>query len=359
MNYSIIFSIIMIIFLYYINIKFSVTGRKDILFGCIVEDEFKKKEPFKALIKNYKITKTFILVISVLVTITGLFINNEYIPEIGILIYIVLSIVIGVIFNNRVKFLKRNNKFNQESKKEVAVVNLEKQKITIKRIIFYIAITMSFIIFNVYMVIERYPYLPNKIATHFNINGQPNGWMVKSPELILSLTSILFITLIIYVVIDIILQKTHCKINPKNPEESHKANQKTNKILSIMLFITMLPEFISLTIGNLMTLEVVTFNCGIIISLLQGITLIGVIITILVSFKSKNNYNVKNDKVVYKDDDSYWKAGFIYYNKNNSNVFVEKRSGLGVTINAGTTIGMAIYIGIVILIAFTVILPFI
>lgn len=349
----------MIIFLYYISIKFSITGRKDILFGCVVEDELKKKEPFKTLIKNYKISKTFILVISVLVTITGLFINDEYIPEMGILIYIILSMVIGIIFNNRVKFIKRNNKFNQKNKKEVVIVNLEKQKITIKRIIFYIAITMSFIIFNAYMVIERYPYLPNKIAIHFNINGQPNGWMEKSPELLLSLTSILFITLIIYVGVDIILQKTHCKINPKNPEESHKVNQKTNKILSVMLFITMLPEFISLTIGNLMTLGVVTFNCGIIINLLQVITIIGIIITTLVSFKSKNNYKIKNDKVVYKDDDNYWKAGFIYYNKNNSNVFVEKRSGLGVTINAGTTIGMAIYIGIVILIAFAIILPFI
>lgn len=145
MNYLIIFSIIMIIFLYYISIKFSITGRKDILFGCVVEDELKKKEPFKTLIKNYKISKTFILVISVLVTITGLFINDEYIPEMGILIYIILSMVIGIIFNNRVKFIKRNNKFNQKNKKEVVIVNLEKQKITIDNFLY----SYYYVVYNI------------------------------------------------------------------------------------------------------------------------------------------------------------------------------------------------------------------
>lgn len=57
---------------------------------------------------------------------------------------------------------------------------------------------------------------------------------------------------------------------------------------------------------------------------------------------------IEKDTVVQKDDDDKWIFGLIYYNKEDPRVNVEKRFGIGYTVNAGTPAGMAIYIGTVI-----------
>jgi uncharacterized membrane protein len=45
------------------------------------------------------------------------------------------------------------------------------------------------------------------------------------------------------------------------------------------------------------------------------------------------------------DDDNLWKlANSIYYNPNDSSIFIEKRVGSGWTVNAGRPVGMALMI---------------
>lgn len=54
------------------------------------------------------------------------------------------------------------------------------------------------------------------------------------------------------------------------------------------------------------------------------------------------------------DDDKFWKlANSIYYNPNDSSVFVEKRVGIGWTVNTGRPAGMFIMILPFIIIAIT------
>ena len=44
------------------------------------------------------------------------------------------------------------------------------------------------------------------------------------------------------------------------------------------------------------------------------------------------------------NDDQYWKAGLFYFNKNDPSIFVEKRFGVGWTINLANPIGFLILI---------------
>ena len=46
------------------------------------------------------------------------------------------------------------------------------------------------------------------------------------------------------------------------------------------------------------------------------------------------------------DDDRHWKLGMIYYNPDDPSFFIEKRYGVGWTINFGHTIAVAMFIGI-------------
>ena len=49
------------------------------------------------------------------------------------------------------------------------------------------------------------------------------------------------------------------------------------------------------------------------------------------------------------DDDHYWKAGIFYFNKNDPSIFVEKRFGVGWTINFGHPLGYFILFGPIVL----------
>lgn len=51
-------------------------------------------------------------------------------------------------------------------------------------------------------------------------------------------------------------------------------------------------------------------------------------------------------QLIYSDDDEYWGNGFTYHNPRDRSLFVEKRVGIGMTINTGTLAGKIIMGGI-------------
>jgi uncharacterized membrane protein len=54
--------------------------------------------------------------------------------------------------------------------------------------------------------------------------------------------------------------------------------------------------------------------------------------------------------VVNRADDSYWKMGAFYFNKDDPSIFVEKRFGIGYTLNFANPVGWIVMAGIVIVI---------
>jgi uncharacterized membrane protein len=60
-------------------------------------------------------------------------------------------------------------------------------------------------------------------------------------------------------------------------------------------------------------------------------------------------------KITDTDEDQYWMGGMFYFNKNDPSIFVEKRFGVGWTINFAHPIGLLILLGpivVILLIAF-------
>ena len=141
------------------------------------------------------------------------------------------------------------------------------------------------------------------------------------------------------------------RVDPRNVERSREGNIKYRNLLSNTMIWAEIVSLLLLTIGNLVLLQVIDMNIIIVsINLICMILLIGVLVIFIIKAnKIRFNYKIEKDTVVQKDDDDKWIFGLIYYNKEDPRVNVEKRFGIGYTVNAGTPIGMAIYIGTVIL----------
>ena len=56
-------------------------------------------------------------------------------------------------------------------------------------------------------------------------------------------------------------------------------------------------------------------------------------------------------KKINRDDDRYWRGGMIYFNKEDPALFVEKRFGIGFTINFARPAAILLFVGIIAVIA--------
>ncbi len=132
-------------------------------------------------------------------------------------------------------------------------------------------------------------------------------------------------------------------------------NLKYINILSKMIFFNGMISIVMLVIGNLQVLQIISMNSILtgIIGILTVVLFIILVIFMIKAYKIRNDYKIENNDVVSKDDDDKWIFGFIYYNKDDPRVNVEKRFGIGYTVNAATKTGMAVYImiGIVLIVA--------
>ncbi|MGL5820623.1 MAG: DUF5808 domain-containing protein [Sarcina sp.] len=339
-NFFIIAEMLLVLIITWIcQLYFPIKGRNGILLSCTVEEE-EKKTTYKKIIRNYQIIITLLLVLFVILETLIIFFNLIEFSVIPILGYLVASTLPLIFYRSKIRSIKAS-KNKDDIKKQVSIVDLERIKISPLSIITYILVAIIFIGINLIMFIKG-----NTIS--FSKNSTLSTFIAT------------IILVIAYILSDLMIRKMTMKIDPKNPNDSKIQNTKAKNLMSLLLFFTIIPELITISFINALPLNLTNSNIVIAVtSIMQIIVISGIIVFSTMISKVRNKYKVADDSVTFKDDDSCWKLGIIYYNKNNPSVFVEKRSGMGVTINAGTTGGMIFFIITGLLILFAIIAPFI
>ena len=154
------------------------------------------------------------------------------------------------------------------------------------------------------------------------------------------------------------------EISAKNPEESLKANILFRKTWSIYLvvMVTVLNRFFDAI--NFYSYGLINVSMKFITYLLLIFTGLILISAIWISLKvgqGGSRLKLKEDKngeaSKDRDDDSYWKLGnTIYYNPDDPSIFIEKRFGVGWTVNAARPLGMIFLTLPIIIIVITMII---
>lgn len=92
-----------------------------------------------------------------------------------------------------------------------------------------------------------------------------------------------------------------------------------------------------------------------------GVLIAVALVLILPAPRFRRKANMLDDRpstsVVFRDDDRYWYGGIIYNNPDDPALFVEKRYGLGWTLNFGNPQAKLILIGLLVVILVLSILP--
>lgn len=367
---KIIMSLIMLISFLAINISYAIfpyISRKTLSFGISIPEDVYNNPRIISIRKKYLnlIIVSTILFVAAIIIIT-------FIPSINadraaiitsalIFVNLVANSFIYLRAHNKMKTLKSQNKWHQDTSQLITIeTGFHNRKIrsnplwfAIYFLIIAITITVSFLV---------YETIPDKIPMKFNFAGQITSFVEKSYQTLLYIPLVQLFMTLIFLFVYYSISKAKQQIDPGNPQKTLQQTVIFRYrwslfiiIIGILLLVMLgLIQFtmIGLIHNNLMSIATIAIPL---------IILIAAMFLSILTGQSGSRVKIKNPKEktpIVRDDDSYWKFGVLYYNPEDPAIFIEKRFGIGWTINWGRKSSWFILLGFLVLIGGFILLSF-
>lgn len=329
--------------------------RKTESFGVTVTEEIYNSERMNKIRKKYTLEALLAVGITFLIT---MFLFFKYPEPLNIYIYTVaLIVMLGILFLVYLKYHFIIKKLKEEegwtaAKKQVVLTDMSfrKRKIQYSNVWFVIPLIITAA--TAYLTYMNYDLIPEQIAMNYDLNGNPTNFKDKSFFTVFmpTITQLLMIGLFIF--INNIISKAKQQIDPADPENSAMQNEIFRRkwsgfiivsgIMMILLFSVMQISFF------------IPIEPGLLFAITMGSTLVIVLGAFYLSFslgqggsRIITRFNKKGEEID-RDNDEHWKLGQFYFNPEDPAVFIEKRFGIGWTINFGSKKGI-IYMGVLLI----------
>lgn len=335
--------------------------RKNIVFGVTIPSGYEEEFQASSFKKRYSLA---IAVIGLFVFSIFLFVAikiNE--PDTQVFAFIVsLSIILiagsllYVMFH--IQLSKRKQRLNLgKGLKQIRIADLSARtnEEMLPTLLYLLPIFMTVGLF-IFSVIH-YDQLPNRVPIHWGPNGQPDVFREKTWFTAHVNVYILFIMQCMLLGINYFVKRSGIRLSATHTATSRIRQLAFRKYSSWLLF------FVSITSTILISfLHLTSFSPSFNHSVLMIAAPIGFLVAILLA---TGLYAVKigqggsrirlveeeaKEGVTDVDDDRFWKLGIFYVNLNDPSVFVEKRFGVGWSINYGNWISYCVILLPVILI---------
>jgi uncharacterized membrane protein len=332
------------------------TRRTESFGVSIPEDVYATKE-LRGMRKQYVLVTA---VLSIAVTILFLLLGPSFAGDeqrISILFsgvafgYIVLSFLIYLVFHRKMKGLKLAYNWSGDKSQFVVVdTAFRKQKLTYSNLWFILPFLI--VLVTVLITFQNYQSMPEQIPTKYNFDGEVTNWVDKSYRSVLVMPILQVYLTLLFILINTIIAKAKQQVSAENPEESMYKNVVFRRRWSAYIIITgtavvLLFAFIQLSTiypidTGLMTTVPLLFTIGLVLgSVFLSIT------TGQGGSRLKTAATGANGAVIDRDDDRYWKLGVFYVNPNDPSLFLEKRFGVGWTINLARPMAWTILLVII------------
>ena len=329
-------------------------SRQDIYFGVRIADLDSKK--LKDVWKKYII---YNIALALLMAYLILTLKD---PLMGILIptfaYIFLYMAIYIRSHKEVRAIKDSiiRDSSKEPKPAITVVDMnftKERKENINVSPYYFIVPLLITLVTVIITFVYYDRIPDPLPIHYNIAGEVDGWADKSfwSVFLLPITSLGMTGLFYFIYL--IIGKSKQELNSKKPKTSARQNRKYRKIWSIYTIISSILMTCLFSYMHLYIFREPSSMSPMIMYVTLGLSFIMIVSTLIIGFyvgnggsKLSSNNDIEEEwEADNTDDDIHWKWGSFYYNKEDPSVFIEKRMGIGWTVNMATWQGKAFIIG--------------
>lgn len=238
-------------------------------------------------------------------------------------------------FHKKMKQIKRDEKwlFN---KKQQMIIDTDFRKAQIVHHFSWYLIPFSLIIGTALYTIALYDVIPSEIPTHTSIDGNVT-YSNKSPSVLMILPFTQLFLLAIMIGTHYAIKVAKQTINVANPVHSRNQNRTFRRYWSMFSILTSIGFVSLLSYMQLAMIHQTLFAYqNIIILVLIMLLILSLILLTIRTGQGGSRLTSSNNKqsnVIEVDEDKYWILGQIYFNRKDPTIFVEKRFGIGWTVN--------------------------
>ncbi|MGX6969508.1 DUF1648 domain-containing protein [Vagococcus bubulae] len=310
--------------------------QRGIIFGITLPKETDDITHLKKQYFNQNMLLSVLMVVLFVLFDKGMNVSDEKLSIIMV-VFISLQMVFGIvtyfIANRKVDYYK--NKLIEEgyqpNKKMVLDLHY-RENMTIFPTWLLVAIQLIIIAIEIIITIKNQAIIPDKIIMQWDFQGNPTRMVDKTWFNIYSLPVIQLVMVFILSFTNESYKRGKQRVMNN---QSVKWSQSFRKISSYIG--TVIAVLVQIMMFSIQMTSVVPFltekTMSKIVFILIGIMLLTIIGLMVIYGQSGSRLDPSSVTPQAYDDDKYWKWGMFYFNREDPSFWVEKRMGIGMTIN--------------------------
>lgn len=359
MNTMIIILLLVILIPVFLSLMFiPYWTRKTESFGVSIPEAVFYSSELKAMRKHYVwMTGLLSFIIVAVFILSSLFLtHNENTVTILFttvtMIFLLGSFLIYLKFHSKMKELKEKRKWSKEHTQQVFInTQFRNHKLIYSNAWFLLSFIITML--TIIVTFRFYKQIPEQIPMQYNFTGEVTNWAVKSYRTVLMMPIMQIYLTALFLFINMMIARAKQQVSAENPERSLQQNMIFRRRWSAYIIITGIGLTLLFTFIQLSFIFPVNQQLLTILPLVFGIgVMIGTIVLAITTGQGGSRIRAgtsKNGKIIDRDNDRYWKLGVIYFNKNDPSLFLEKRFGVGWTINLARPLAWSMLLIIILL----------
>ncbi len=190
--------------------------------------------------------------------------------------------------------------------------------------------------------LSMYDLLPERIPMHWDLQGNVDGWSRKTHASVLFLPIVMTFCSGLMLMVFWVIRSAKQNLDAERPKESLEQNHAFRFHWSVFTVISHTALILGMLPIYLHSLRVYAVSQGLAFAAIGGSVLFIVVYAIVLSIKVGQGGSRLDRQAVEtrfgltnRDDDRLWRAGVFYVNPDDPALWVEKRFGVGWTLNFG------------------------
>lgn len=285
----------------------------------------------------------------------------------AMLVFLVLTFILYLKNRKAIQLWKKEEQIIVETKKERIVVDTNYHRdlnaVSTRTIVI---VQLVIVLISVAVIGFFYDRIPNQFPIHWNSQNIPDRSVEKSPLSVMMMPAMQLLMIPVLAFSHYAFIKSKQKLLTNYPQITSYQSKKFRRAWSINFLVTSIATQLLLTSTNFFSLffaEDMAFGW---MGLLICLFIFGIVgYSSFLTWK----YGQGGEKLVFSeidepveevtevDEEKYWKLGVFYYNPDDPSIFVEKRFGIGSTINLARWQSWACITGLVLFCIFLGVIP--
>ena len=336
--------------------------RKNDVFGDFFPDSASQLKKVRAMRLHYFVLCLFTGILCAgfwCMTVFFRLINGELAFPIFIVDYLLLQAAIYLYYHRRAKRMKQNREFSYTVEHHVAV-DLSPQPRLVS--FWWFVPHVLLIVVTAVVTFWREPVLDEQIPIHWDYAGNA----VYTQKGFFSLFQLIFLQilmLLLFFGLLVLTSRSKKVIRSDNARESRRASILFKKLWCFYLVAMGFACLLWFSFLQFMILGLCPFS-WMAPAIAIFMVLVGGGATVLIVYTGQGGSRLlrkgrETDRIDPREDDRYWKLGCIYFNPDDPSLMVEKRFGVGWTMNMARPAAWMILAGILLAVAVSIVVALI